>query len=76
MVGSSRSLQTRNGPWTRRIPSAAVRLRLLNAFELVRDGEPVPLPMSGQRVVAFLALHDRPLLAVVRRGEPVAGHDR
>jgi DNA-binding SARP family transcriptional activator len=38
------------------------RLRLLDAFELVCDGVPVALPMSAQRFVAFLAIHDRPLL--------------
>ncbi len=42
--------------------SAGVRLRLLSSFELLRDGRPVELPMSAQRVVAFLALHNRPLL--------------
>jgi DNA-binding SARP family transcriptional activator len=62
VVGSSRSQQARDGPLTRRMSSASVRLRLLNAFELICDGGPVPLPMSAQRVVAFLALHDRPLL--------------
>src|SRR5687768_17351896 len=37
-------------------------LRLLDGFELRCDGQPVTLPSSAQRVVAFLALHDRPLL--------------
>ena len=45
-----------------RTRSTGARLTLLNAFELVCDGEPVALPMSAQRLVAFLALHDRPLL--------------
>lgn len=39
-----------------------MRLRLLDAFELVCDGTPIPLPMNAQRFVAFLALHQRPLL--------------
>jgi DNA-binding SARP family transcriptional activator len=38
-----------------------VRLTLLNAFQIVCDGTPVPLPMSAQRVVAFVALHDHAL---------------
>jgi DNA-binding SARP family transcriptional activator len=38
------------------------RLRLLDAFALVCEGVPVVLPMSAQRFVAFLALHERPLL--------------
>ena len=49
--------------------SAAVRTRnervslsLLDAFELRCDGEPVSLPPSAQRLLALLALHDRPLL--------------
>jgi DNA-binding SARP family transcriptional activator len=39
----------------------AVRLALLNAFELSVDGRPVQLPLSAQRLLAFLALHDHPL---------------
>jgi DNA-binding SARP family transcriptional activator len=38
------------------------RLRLLNGFEFESDGERVELPVSTQRVVAFLAFHERPLL--------------
>lgn len=38
------------------------RLTLLRGFELVSDGVRVALPMSAQRVAAFLALHDRPVL--------------
>jgi DNA-binding SARP family transcriptional activator len=37
------------------------RLTLLNGFDLVCDGEPVALPMTAQRVLAFVALHERPL---------------
>jgi DNA-binding SARP family transcriptional activator len=39
-----------------------IRLSLLNTFELVRDGVPEVVPMSGQRLLALLALHPRPLL--------------
>jgi DNA-binding SARP family transcriptional activator len=42
-------------------PSEGVTLELLDAFELRFDGEPVPLPPSAQRLLALLALHDRPL---------------
>ncbi|MGZ4410133.1 MAG: AfsR/SARP family transcriptional regulator [Gaiellaceae bacterium] len=42
--------------------AAAVRLYLLNGFELVADGVVASLPPGAQRVVAFVALHDRPLL--------------
>jgi DNA-binding SARP family transcriptional activator len=37
------------------------RLTLLGAFRLVCGGEPVELPLSAQRVLAFVALHDDPL---------------
>jgi DNA-binding SARP family transcriptional activator len=39
-----------------------LELHLLNAFELVRDGLPIPVPRSAQRVVAYIALHERPLV--------------
>jgi DNA-binding SARP family transcriptional activator len=39
-----------------------VRLRLLDAFEVVCDGEVVELPFASQRLVAFVALHARPVL--------------
>jgi len=42
--------------------STRTRLRLLDTFELICDGAPITLPTSAQRLVAFLALHDRPLL--------------
>jgi DNA-binding SARP family transcriptional activator len=35
---------------------------LLNSFELQFDGERVPLQLSAQRLVAFLALQEHPLL--------------
>lgn len=36
-------------------------LSLLGAFELRCEGEVVSLPISAQRLLAFLALHERPL---------------
>ncbi len=38
----------------------ALRLTLLNEFELEGDGRPIGLPAGAQRLVAFLALQDRP----------------
>ena len=41
-----------------------LRLTLMNGFELTRDGERVPVPHNAQRLIAYLALRDRPLLRV------------
>jgi DNA-binding SARP family transcriptional activator len=38
-----------------------VEVRLMDGFELRREGAPVTCPLTAQRVLAFLALHDRPL---------------
>jgi len=40
---------------------SGLQLRLLNGFELDSAGEAVRLPMSAQRVLAFVALQDSPL---------------
>ena len=40
---------------------ATLQLGLLRGFELRRNGDLLKLPLSAQRVLAFLALHDRPL---------------
>jgi DNA-binding SARP family transcriptional activator len=47
-----------------RVPpsTSRVRLTLLDSFELMADGRPVPVPFTAQRVLALLALSDRPLL--------------
>src|SRR5882724_10388336 len=39
-----------------------VTLALLDSFELRCGGEPVQLPPSAQRLLALVALHERPLL--------------
>jgi DNA-binding SARP family transcriptional activator len=39
-----------------------LRLSLMEGFDLRRNGDPVLLPGSAQRVVAYLALHERPVL--------------
>jgi DNA-binding SARP family transcriptional activator len=41
---------------------AGTRLALLEAFELSCNQEVVPLPLPAQRLLAFLALEDRPVL--------------
>jgi len=41
---------------------AETRLRMIGTFDLTVDGYSVELPMSVQRLLAFLALQDRPLL--------------
>lgn len=63
------SVQTRGGliahnrdAPNNRLDPPLPRLRLLEGFELIADGEPLDVPTSAQRVVAFLALHDRSLL--------------
>jgi DNA-binding SARP family transcriptional activator len=43
-------------------------LSLLNAFELRCHGRPVSVPLSAQRLLAFVALHERPLLRVYVAG--------
>jgi len=43
------------------VPREPVEVRLMDGFELRREGEPVACPLTAQRVLAFLALHDRPL---------------
>ncbi len=49
-----------SGPW----PSApiddlgdGIRVRLLRGLRITRGGEPLDVPLSGQRLIAFLALH-------------------
>jgi DNA-binding SARP family transcriptional activator len=48
--------------------AAGTALSLLNAFELRCDGEAVSLPLSAQRLLAFVALHEHPLLRVYVAG--------
>jgi DNA-binding SARP family transcriptional activator len=43
-------------------PGMGPRVGLLGGFELSLEGKAVALPMTAQRLVAFLALRDRPLL--------------
>jgi DNA-binding SARP family transcriptional activator len=48
---------------------AQVRIALLRGFELTCDGTSVALPLSAQRVLAFLALSERPLHRVYVAGK-------
>ena len=52
----------------RQAAAARPSLSLLNAFELRCGGEPVILPLSAQRLLAFVALHEHPLLRVYAAG--------
>lgn len=45
----------------------AVRLSLLTGFQLVIDGEAIDVPVSSQRVVAFIGLHGPQLRTQVAR---------
>lgn len=44
------------------VGSAPARLGLLGGFRLSLDSDVVPLPVNAQRLVSFLALHQRPQL--------------
>jgi DNA-binding SARP family transcriptional activator len=46
------------------LPGSDVHVYLLDGFQLFHRGEPVEVPMSAQRLIAFLALQDRPVLRV------------
>lgn len=50
-----------SAPRPRAETAADLELRLLNGFELLGDGVPIFFPLSVQRLLALLALNDRPL---------------
>jgi DNA-binding SARP family transcriptional activator len=52
--------QRARGVRTRPPPTA--RIGLLDDFELLSDGRPLTVPLRAQRLLAFLALADRPVL--------------
>lgn len=53
----------------RQLRSGPFALRLLEEFQLVRrDGAAIPLPATGERVLAFLALHEHPVRRCVVAG--------
>jgi len=45
----------------RRARTSHARLALLGGFEVQADDKRIQLPVSAQRVAAFVALHERPL---------------
>ncbi|MDT0353126.1 BTAD domain-containing putative transcriptional regulator [Pseudonocardia sp. DSM 45834] len=45
-----------------------VELSLIRGFRVVHEGTMVSLPLGAQRVLAFLALHDRPVLRAAVAG--------
>ena len=47
---------------------AGPTLALMSGFELWHREEPVALPMSAQRLLAFLALHSRPVMRLYAAG--------
>lgn len=47
----------------------SIALNLMGGFELRCGKEHIPLPMNAQRLLAFLALHGRPLLRVYIAGQ-------
>jgi DNA-binding SARP family transcriptional activator len=53
-----RRAKAENGPGAR----APIRLGLMRGFTLELDQEPLSIPLSAQRVVAFVALRNRPTL--------------
>jgi DNA-binding SARP family transcriptional activator len=48
--------------------STKLTLDLLDGFRLAKDGGPLPLTLVEQRLVAFLAVHNRPLRRVFVAG--------
>jgi DNA-binding SARP family transcriptional activator len=58
----SRSLLRPERRVSRRAAARDVRLSLLDGFELVTDAGCQKVPLGAQRLVAFVALHERPLL--------------
>jgi DNA-binding SARP family transcriptional activator len=49
-------------------PGPPVTVQLLGGFEVRSESGPVPLPMSAQRLVSFLALRERPVLRLYVAG--------
>ena len=48
--------------------AAIVRVRLLGGFGAVCDGRAIELPLSAQRLIAFLAMQDAPVLRLYAAG--------
>ena len=65
---SGRTLLPRPAPVRDPAPVRGPRLNLLKGFELRANSDVVSLPVSAQRLVAFLALQERPLHRVYVAG--------
>jgi DNA-binding SARP family transcriptional activator len=52
----------------RNVAAASVQVKLLGGFALLCDGHEAVLPLPAQRLVAFLALQERPLLRLYVAG--------
>lgn len=50
-------------------PATRVELRLVNGFELLSDEQAIELPLTAQRLVAFLAFQERPVQRVYVAGK-------
>ena len=61
MVKRQRQMGNEAGPGACPSGRPRVTLSLLGCFEVRYDGQPVPLPLTAQRVVAFLGLRRHPL---------------
>jgi DNA-binding SARP family transcriptional activator len=68
LVRASRSRTHRPGPvdpeavMVMGIDAGSARITLLRGFQLSQGGQPVALPYSVQRLIAFLALQERPVM--------------
>jgi DNA-binding SARP family transcriptional activator len=60
--GLLRQMPSSSGGAGRARPMPSFRLTLLDGFELRDHTAPLPVPLSAQRVLAFVALHDHPVL--------------
>ena len=56
-------------------PDEPVRLRLLGGFDLRVGDQIVTLPLNVRRLIALLAVRERPQTRTRRRVHPVDGHD-
>jgi DNA-binding SARP family transcriptional activator len=70
MPASNSTLRQAAGPGSDRAARPRpVELHLLRGFQLVAEGQTVDVPLSVQRLLAFLALHDRPMDRVYVAGK-------
>jgi DNA-binding SARP family transcriptional activator len=61
-TGVRAAAERRSGPVVARDDVGGIDLGLLHGFRVIHQGVPVGLPRGAQRVLAFLALRDRPVL--------------